>query len=221
MSEQRSIAATTETAAATRQPDRRQRKAAETQLRIFRSALQLFGERGFANVTVEEITEAADVGKGTFFNYFESKEHVLGVMAEVQLAHVQEAVRHAQSGRQRIQSTLHHLFVKLSEEPCRSPFLARTFIGTFLASEGVRRLLDERMKAARRMFCEIIASGQSRGEIDARLDPEEVAFQLQQTLLGTVLLWSLHGEPEVKVWIEKSFRHFWSAVAAPRKGKRQ
>ena len=62
---------------------RRERRAAETRLRLFRCALRLFAERGFPNVTVEEITEAADVGKGTFFNYFQSKDHVLGVMAEI------------------------------------------------------------------------------------------------------------------------------------------
>src|ERR1039457_5580663 len=67
---------------------RRQRRAAETRLRLFRCALQLIAERGFPNVTVEDITEAADVGKGTFFNYFESKDHVLSVMAEVQLGKV-------------------------------------------------------------------------------------------------------------------------------------
>ncbi len=70
---------------------RRQRRAAETRLRLFRCALQLIAERGFPNVTVEDITEAADVGKGTFFNYFESKDHVLGVMAEIQLGKVREA----------------------------------------------------------------------------------------------------------------------------------
>ena len=56
---------------------RRDRKAAETRLRLFRCAVRLFAERGFTNVTVEDITEAADVGKGTFFNYFESKDHVV------------------------------------------------------------------------------------------------------------------------------------------------
>ena len=60
---------------------RRQRRAAETRLTLFRCALELIAERGLPNVTVEDITEAADVGKGTFFNYFETKEHVLGVMA--------------------------------------------------------------------------------------------------------------------------------------------
>ncbi len=78
---------------------RRQRRAAETRVRLFRCALQLFAERGFPNVTVEDITEAADVGKGTFFNYFESKDHVLGVMAEIQLGKVREAAALAESGQ--------------------------------------------------------------------------------------------------------------------------
>jgi AcrR family transcriptional regulator len=202
-------------------PGRRQRKAAETRLRIFRSALQLFGERGFGNVTVEEITEAADVGKGTFFNYFDSKEHVLGVMADVQLARVEEAVLEAAAGKHSIRATLHHLFLRLSEEPGRSPFLARTFIGSFLANGVVRTLLRDRMAAARAMLERLIQRGQASGEIDGSLTPEDVAFQMQQAVLGAVLLWSLHEKPEVKVWIDKSFQHFWRAVASPRKGKKQ
>src|SRR5208337_5199212 len=86
---------------------RRERRAAETRLRLFRCALQLIAERGFPNVTVEDITEAADVGKGTFFNYFESKEHVLGVMAEIQLGKVREAATLAEHGQQTIQETFH------------------------------------------------------------------------------------------------------------------
>src|ERR1700690_2407134 len=88
---------------------RRERRAAETRLRLFRCALQLIAERGFSNVTVEEITEAADVGKGTFFNYFESKDHVLGVMAEIQLGKVREAAALVDHGKQTIQSAIHHL----------------------------------------------------------------------------------------------------------------
>jgi AcrR family transcriptional regulator len=71
---------------------RRERRAAETRLRLFRCALQLFSERGFSNVTVEDITEAADVGKGTFFNYFESKDYVLSVITEIQLGKAAEAL---------------------------------------------------------------------------------------------------------------------------------
>src|SRR6185295_11372760 len=55
---------------------RRERRRAEIRERLYRSALVLFRTRGFCATTVQNITEEADVGKGTFYNYFQSKEHV-------------------------------------------------------------------------------------------------------------------------------------------------
>jgi AcrR family transcriptional regulator len=192
---------------------RRQRRAAETRLRLFRSALQLFAERGFANVTVEDITEAADVGKGTFFNYFESKYHVLGVMAEIQLGKVREALELAEHHKQTTYSVLHHLFHRAAEEPGRSPDLARALISSFLASEAVRKIIERNMQEGRRMIAEVVATGQKGGEIDPRLKKEKVAIQVLQAFMGTVLFWSLHEEPALDVWIEDSFQHFWRGIA--------
>jgi len=192
---------------------RRQRRAAETRVRLFRCALQLFAERGFPNVTVEDITEAADVGKGTFFNYFESKDHVLGVMAEIQLGKVREAVTLAESGKQTIQSVLHRLFLRVAEEPGRSPDLARALISSFLASKAVRGLIDRNFSEGRKMIARVVAAGQKRGEIDPRLKKKKVALQLQQAFMGTLLLWSLQGRPALEAWVEESFQHFWRAIA--------
>ena len=191
---------------------RRQRRAAETRLRLFRCALQLFAERGFPNVTVEDITEAADVGKGTFFNYFESKDHVLGVMAEIQLGKVREALTLAESGKQTIYSVLHHLFLRIGEEPGRSPDLARALISSFLANESVRGLVDRNMSEGRKIVAQVVAAGQERGEIDPRLKKEKVAIQLQEAFMGTLLLWSLHGKPTLEAWSKESFKHFWRAI---------
>jgi AcrR family transcriptional regulator len=198
---------------------RRERRAAETRLKLFRCALHLFAERGFSSVTVEEITEAADVGKGTFFNYFESKDHVLGVMAEVQRGKVREALCVAEQGEQTIYSVLHRLVGRLVEEPGRSPSLARAFISSFLASESVRAVIARNMREGRGMIAEIVAAGQERGEIDPRLKKEKVAMQLMQTCMGTVLLWSLDGAPALKTRIEASFQHFWRAVALSGHGR--
>jgi AcrR family transcriptional regulator len=198
---------------------RRQRRAAETRLRLFRCAVQLFSERGFASVTVEEITEAADVGKGTFFNYFESKDQVLGVMAEIQLGKAAKALARIADSKQTIHAVLHHLFLRLAEEPGRSPELARTIISSFLASKGVRQLIACNMQKGRKMMAEIIAAGQKRGEIDTQLQADKVAMQMMQTIMGTVLFWSLHEEPALKVWIENSFEHFWRAIAVSGKGQ--
>jgi AcrR family transcriptional regulator len=191
---------------------RRERRAAETRVRLFRCALQLFAERGFSNVTVEEITETADVGKGTFFNYFESKDHVLGVMAEIQLGKVREAAALAGEGKQAIHAVLHRLVQRLAEEPGRSPSLARAMISSFLASEAVRGIIERNMREGRKTIAGIVAAGQERGEIDPRVNKEKVALQFLQMVMGTVLLWSLHGEPALKAWLEDSFQHFWRAI---------
>ncbi|MER6030493.1 helix-turn-helix domain-containing protein [Streptomyces sp. NPDC001851] len=55
----------------------RERKKQQTAMRIYRVAVGLFAERGFDNVSVQEIADAAEVSKMTVFNYFGSKEELV------------------------------------------------------------------------------------------------------------------------------------------------
>ncbi len=192
---------------------RRQRRAAETRLTLFRCALELIAEHGLPNVTVEDITEAADVGKGTFFNYFETKEHVLGVMAEIQLGKVKQAASRAALGKQSIQNVMRQLAHRLAEEPGRSPALARALISSFLASESVREILKRTLLEGRKTVGGVVAMGQERGEIDSKLKQGKIAMQFFQAVMGTVLMWSLHENPALDGWIDDSFQQFWRSVA--------
>jgi AcrR family transcriptional regulator len=56
---------------------RRPRQRLERRGRIEAAALDLFRTQGVEGTTVQQITDAADVAKGTFFNYFTSKHDVL------------------------------------------------------------------------------------------------------------------------------------------------
>ena len=56
---------------------RRERKKQQTRTHLLSTAIRLMTERGFDALTVEEIADAADVGKGTIYNYFKTKEDIV------------------------------------------------------------------------------------------------------------------------------------------------
>ncbi len=55
----------------------REEKKKATRERLIASSLDLFIGQGYENTTILQITEHAGVAKGTFFNYFATKEDVL------------------------------------------------------------------------------------------------------------------------------------------------
>ena len=60
-----------------RQPSRVERRRARVRQRIVEAAEDLTESRGVDGVTIEDITEAADVARRTFYHYFESKHDVV------------------------------------------------------------------------------------------------------------------------------------------------
>jgi AcrR family transcriptional regulator len=58
------------------EPGLRERKKQQTRLAISDVATKLFIERGFENVTVAEVADAANVSVNTVFNYFTTKEEL-------------------------------------------------------------------------------------------------------------------------------------------------
>ena len=56
---------------------RRERKKTERKERIFNAAIEVFAEKGFRNATIKDIAGAADVGEGTIYSYYASKDDLL------------------------------------------------------------------------------------------------------------------------------------------------
>jgi len=55
----------------------RQKKALETREKLLKTSLELFNKHGFEHVSVEQITKACKVSKGTFYTHFPSKYDVI------------------------------------------------------------------------------------------------------------------------------------------------
>jgi len=65
----------------------------ETRDKLLRVARTVFEEDGFDGASISRIVEGADVSRGTFYLYFESKEDIFRTLAEALLSQVVELQR--------------------------------------------------------------------------------------------------------------------------------
>ena len=122
-------------------------------------------ERGFLETTVEDITEAADVGKGTFFNYFPTKEHILAEFGGERVAAVQRAVEKARTTKGPVLDVVRELAGDAAGQSDKSAALLRAIFAAHASCSSVREELIERAQIARRLLSEIYLLAQERGEI--------------------------------------------------------
>jgi AcrR family transcriptional regulator len=93
----------------------RERKKRETRQRISNVATSLFMARGFDNVTVAEIAEAANVSKMTVFNYFPRKEELYFDRGAEAVELLRAAINDRAPG-QSVIDALRGLMIRLTEQ---------------------------------------------------------------------------------------------------------
>ncbi len=171
--------------------DRVSRRRARTRERIFTEAMRLFAERGFDAVTVADITEAADIGKGTFFTHFPSKRDVFRYLGE----QVVRVVLGADVGDGTAEERLRRMLDAAAEwleahpEPARQMVRARSFnLSLDLGSEN-----QKRFNAA---VADILAAGRSSGELRDDVPLEAAALAVQCGYYACVMTWATHPDGE-------------------------
>jgi AcrR family transcriptional regulator len=194
-------------------PNRRERQSFERRERLFRAAMELFARKGFAETTVEDITNAADLGKGTFFNYFPSKEHILLAFGEMQLAKLKMAFEEMRDANVPVPVFMRSLGARMTQEPMRNPAIVRILLQAFLTDSSVREPMLDLQNRVIAIHTEMIRIGQGRGEIRNDLPPEVIAHVFRQTIFGTLLIWTLHADTTLLSRMEDAFKVLWSGLA--------
>lgn len=173
----------------------RERKKIATKDRLFREALQLFQQKGFAAATVEEIAAAAEVAKGTFFNYFPTKEAVFSYLGE----------RQAQAAGQEIQAALADPQIDAREKMGR--ILSRLAATVEADRHLMRMAVFEAMKAPdvlaadpyralfKRVVSSLLSEAQAHGQARAGLDPELVGSAIAGMYFQQVFEWCAAPAP--------------------------
>jgi AcrR family transcriptional regulator len=134
-------------AVAEREP-RGARRRRETRYRLLEAALKLMAEKGMAGVAINEITEAADVGFGSFYNHFESKEAIYAAVMEWvfdEFANAIEAVLGEISDPAEVLAvSIRYTVMRALREPLWGQFLVREGFSAGSIDRGLgRRLLRD------------------------------------------------------------------------------
>jgi AcrR family transcriptional regulator len=79
-------------------PARSDRRTIRNRKALLNAAEKLIAEKGFERVTVDEITETADLAKGTFYNYFDDKNQLAKELASTIRQEIEAEVGVAQTG---------------------------------------------------------------------------------------------------------------------------
>ena len=127
--------------------DRRSRKRLATRQGISDAATLLFMERGFDAVTVDEIAEAADVGRMTVFNHFPRKEDMFFDRDEEGRELLREALRRRDPGVAPIEALRRLAHRLVADERPEVEFSARS--QTFAQTVEARETLKARARAIR------------------------------------------------------------------------
>jgi AcrR family transcriptional regulator len=183
--------------------NRRERRSAEIRKRLYRAALGIFAERGYLETTVEDITEAADVGKGTFFNYFRTKEHVLARYGEERLATIDRAVQKARASDGPVLDVFKELAVNLASQSSQSPALLRSIFMAHLSCTPMRAEFQRRLRRGRRLMGELFALAQERDEIRRDLSAAELGRLTHIIFMGVTIAWALNPDSVLRKTTEE------------------
>ncbi|MGU7781137.1 TetR/AcrR family transcriptional regulator [Burkholderia sp. PU8-34] len=127
-----------------RQP-RGARRKRETRMRMLEAALRLMAEKGMDCVAIDEITEAADVGFGSFCNHFESKEGIFAALIEWVFEEFADALDCLVSGlsdpAEVVAVCVRHTLMRARNEPVWGQFLVREGFSAHALHRGLGQWL--------------------------------------------------------------------------------
>ncbi|GIV07394.1 MAG: hypothetical protein KatS3mg017_0596 [Fimbriimonadales bacterium] len=175
--------------------NRRERRREETRQRLIQAALALMHEKPFDQVTVEEITERADVAKGTFFTYFPTKEHLLQAYIRDMTDEVYEFLESLQPEQAPSQwEVLRQVMLFIAQRDARSQQITRSMMNVAMQSDALRQMLVEILQEATEYATRGFEWGQQRGEFRTDVPPETLAHQAVRLYRLCQMEWLMERE---------------------------
>ncbi|GKV57722.1 TetR family transcriptional regulator [Sporosarcina sp. NCCP-2222] len=187
----------------------REARKKELKEKIFLQALQLFRDKGFEQVTVQEITATCGIGKGTFFNYFAKKEDILLYLGESQIELLQQSMEKHRNIDQPKKQILHVLDDLLHHFSSHSELMKLASM-EIIKSASLAGKESKSVQQLHRQLASMINSAKQDGKLHSRWETDIIATAIVGVYFHTILSWTLL-EAQYST-INESFRRQFDVV---------
>ncbi|HOP39465.1 MAG TPA: TetR family transcriptional regulator C-terminal domain-containing protein [Geobacteraceae bacterium] len=196
----------------------RPRRSEHIQKRLLEVGVEIFSKQGYHGTGIKEIVDTAAIPKGSFYNYFSSKEDFA---AEV-IRHYAECYWRewssylAEDSDEDMLTALRHSFEQMIEKHGERDIKTGCIIGNLAAeisesSSLCRSVMQSAIFEWRKRFAQYVQSAQAQGSVRTDMSAEELADIFCNAWEGSLLRMKIENSTEplvrcVSVMFDKFFK---------------
>ena len=190
---------------------------------IIQAAIRAFLENGVQGATIQDIARQARMGKGTIYEYFESKEDIFHSTFEYFVGQMDVVFRRTMKGAadpvEKLRRIIFFLPSFLSGETSLTMNLIFDFWAMAIHEPSTRTKLMDTMKRFYQgyndMVSSIILEGMSDGSFKRDLNPDKVASIITGALDGMLVQWVLDRDSmDFAATMDQFFRLLFQGIQA-------
>jgi TetR/AcrR family transcriptional repressor of bet genes len=199
----------------------------ERRLALLKAAFREVAEKGFSEVTLDDIARRAGVSKGVTLYYFDSKEDLLRELFGWLIASIHARMREAVGAVEEPVAKVRALVALIFPSPSKNRAFFRAFVdfcGLASRREAFRVVSERFYAGCRDIDGGIVEEGMRRGVFVVR-DPKEAGSTMRAIFDGLMMQWLSEREPEATFGVyrdrcEREILHYL-LPAAPGQGAKR
>ncbi len=170
---------------------RRQIQKMETKDKIYHAAVEKINEKGFNNVSIEDITTAANVSKGSFYTHFESKEALVFYTFK-QSDDIYKQVYEKVRGLDFLSMITRFMRISYTEYEKRGKGIIKAMISNYFTWQGYNFYGKDRLLL--KCLEMIVESGKEEHVLDTLIETDKYVNILLSTMIGVEVMWCFDSQ---------------------------
>jgi len=178
-------------------PSQREVQKEQTRERIYAHAMQLFDERGYDEVNIDDIVRGTDIARGTFYIHFPRKDDILLELirrCDKVIVGRMAAVRRDRPLRTVLKATTDAFADTWRDRRALLPHAGAVALRRIAAVAGPRDSEPLRVELVKH-----VAAAVTAGELRARLPAQMLADVFLLDVFAALMAWASTGQPKLEL----------------------